>query len=136
MDKISKKHRSWNMSQIPNKNTAPEKIVRSILHKLGYRFRLHRKDLPGSPDIVLPKHRTVIFVHGCYWHRHEGCKYAYNPKTRKAFWQNKFNENINRDKNTKKSLQRLGWRVIIIWECQSKNTNSLILLLNKSLNKR
>ncbi|MBU1162905.1 MAG: DNA mismatch endonuclease Vsr, partial [Proteobacteria bacterium] len=86
MDIISKEKRSWNMSRIRGKDTKPEIIVRSMLHRMGYRFRLHRKDLPGKPDIVLPKYKTVIFVHGCFWHRHKGCKYAYTPKSRVKFW--------------------------------------------------
>ena len=94
--------RSRNMSAIKSKNTKPEIAVRKLLHSMGYRFRLHRKDLPGSPDIVLPKYKTVIFVHGCFWHRHENCKYASTPKTRQEFWEAKFRENINRDKIIKK----------------------------------
>jgi DNA mismatch endonuclease (patch repair protein) len=85
------------MSRIKDRNTKPEIIVRKALHRLGYRFRLHRKDLPGRPDIVLPKYKTVIFVHGCYWHRHKGCKYAYTPKSRVEFWERKFKENSERD---------------------------------------
>jgi DNA mismatch endonuclease (patch repair protein) len=92
-DTISPARRSWNMSRIRSKNTKPEIVVRSTLHKMGFRFRLHRKDLPGTPDIVLPKHNTVIFVQGCFWHRHQGCKYAYTPKSRAEFWEKKFAEN-------------------------------------------
>ena len=121
MDKISKEKRSWNMSRIRSKDTEPEKQVRSLLHQLGYRFRLHHKDLPGHPDIVLPKYRTVIFVHGCFWHRHSKCKYAYTPKSRQEFWKKKFLENIHRDKDNVQVLKQLGWRVEIIWECQTKN---------------
>ena len=93
LHKVSEQ-RSRNMSAIKSKNTKPEIAVRKLLHSMGYRFRLHRKDLPGSPDIVLPKYKTVIFVHGCFWHRHENCKYASTPKTRKEFWEKKFRENI------------------------------------------
>ena len=96
--------RSRNMSAIKSKNTKPEIKVRKALHSMGYRFRLHKKDLPGSPDIVLPKYKTVIFVHGCFWHRHQNCKYASNPKTRREFWEKKFKENIERDKKTQKIL--------------------------------
>ena len=106
MDRISKEHRSWNMSRIKGKNTKPEIIVRKMLHRMGYRFRIHRKDLPGRPDIVLPKHKTVIFVHGCFWHRHKDCKYAYNPKSRVEFWQKKFRDNVNRFKTVEKSLKK------------------------------
>jgi DNA mismatch endonuclease, patch repair protein len=121
MDNISKKKRSWNMSQIKGKNTKPELKVRSLLHSMGYRFRLHRKDLPGKPDIVLPKYKTAIFVHGCFWHRHSMCKYAYTPKSRVEFWESKFRNNIKRDEVNIKKLRGLGWNVVIIWECQTKN---------------
>ena len=113
--------RSRNMSAIKSKNTKPEIAVRKLLHSMGYRFRLHRKDLPGSPDIVLPKYKTVIFVHGCFWHRHENCKYASTPKTRKEFWENKFKENVIRDKSHQKKLSGIGWKIIIVWECEIKD---------------
>ena len=112
--------RSRNMSAIKSKNTKPEIAVRKLLHSMGYRFRLHRKDLPGSPDIVLPKYKTVIFVHGCFWHRHENCKYASTPKTRKEFWENKFDENVKRDNLNQANLSLKGWKIIILWECQLK----------------
>ena len=112
--------RSRNMSAIKSKNTKPEIAVRRLLHSMGYRFRLHRKDLPGSPDIVLPKYKTVIFVHGCFWHRHKNCKYASTPKTRQEFWEAKFRENINRDNLNQANLSLKGWKIIIIWECQLK----------------
>jgi DNA mismatch endonuclease (patch repair protein) len=120
MDTISSEHRSWNMSRIKNRDTKPELIVRSLLHHKGYRFRLHRKDLPGKPDIVLPRFNKIILVHGCYWHRHKGCKLAYNPKSRVNFWQNKFNQNIKRDKVVQKELTQMGWQVYVIWECETK----------------
>ena len=125
MDKLTKEHRSWNMSQIRGKDTSPEKAVRSLLHRLGYRFRLHCKVLPGQPDIVLPRFQAVIFVHGCYWHRHKGCRYAYTPKTRIKFWQRKFDENVERDERTLKSLRKLGWHVLVVWECQISNEETL-----------
>ena len=112
--------RSRNMSAIKSKNTKPEIAVRKLLHSMGYRFRLHRKDLPGSPDIVLPKYKTVIFVHGCFWHRHNNCKYATTPKTRKEFWENKFEENVKRDNLNQANLTLKGWKIIILWECQLK----------------
>ena len=117
--------RSRNMSAIKSKNTKPEIAVRKLLHSMGYRFRLHRKDLPGSPDIVLPKYKTVIFVHGCFWHRHENCKYASTPKTRKEFWENKFNCNKKRDQKIQKEIIDLGWKFIIIWECEARNIQPL-----------
>ena len=113
--------RSRNMSAIKSKNTKPEIIVRKLLHSKGYRFRLHKKDLPGSPDIVLPKYKTAIFVHGCFWHRHQNCKYASTPKTRQEFWEAKFRENINRDKKHQENLSSMGWKIIIVWECEIKD---------------
>ena len=110
--------RSRNMSAIKSKNTKPEIKVRKVLHSMGYRFRLHSKNLPGSPDIVLPKYKTVIFVHGCFWHRHQNCKYASTPKTRQEFWNKKFNENINRDKINQENLSSKGWKIIVVWECE------------------
>ena len=124
MNKISDQ-RSRNMSAIKSKNTKPEIAVRKMLHALGYRFRLHRKDLPGSPDIVLPKYKTVIFVHGCFWHRHENCKYASTPKTRKEFWNKKFKENIKRDLEIQDKIKNLDWRSVVIWECETKNIGNL-----------
>jgi len=118
--------RSRNMSAIKSKNTRPEIVVRKFLHSKGYRFRIHRKDLPGSPDIVLPKYKTVVFVHGCFWHRHEGCKYKTNPKTRKEFWENKFNQNIKRDRNNFKELKKLNWKVLVIWECELNSLQEII----------
>ena len=117
MHKVSEQ-RSRNMSAIKSKNTKPEIKVRKILHSMGYRFRLHSKGLPGSPDIVLPKYKTVIFVHGCFWHRHENCKYASTPKTRQEFWEAKFRENINRDKLNQENLSSKGWKIIVVWECE------------------
>lgn len=119
MDTISKERRSWNMSRIRSANTSPERTVRSLLHAAGYRFRLHSRNLPGKPDIVLPKYKAVVFVHGCFWHRHKGCEYAYTPKTRTEFWQQKFDENVERDKRVLRSLRQKGWRCLIIWECQT-----------------
>lgn len=133
MDRLSKEHRSWNMSKIRGKNTLPEKAVRSLLHQLGYRFRIHRQDLPGSPDIVLPRFRAIIFVHGCFWHRHPGCKYAYAPKSRIDFWLRKFDDNIRRDKQSLQSLRRLGWRVLVVWECQTIDQKTLAKRLNRFL---
>ena len=129
--------RSRNMSAIKSKNTKPEIAVRKLLHSMGYRFRLHRKDLPGSPDIVLPKYKTVIFVHGCFWHRHENCKYASTPKTRQEFWEAKFRENINRDKLNQENLSSKGWKIIIIWECEIKNKKiNLEQIFKKVIKKR
>ena len=117
--------RSRNMSAIKSKNTKPEIKVRKLLHSMGYRFRLHSKDLPGSPDIVIPKYKTVIFVHGCFWHRHENCKYASTPKTRKEFWNKKFTENKKRDSEIQEKIKILDWRSVVIWECETKNIENL-----------
>ncbi len=121
-DRLTKEHRSWNMSRIKSTNSKPEIVVRSLLHRMGYRFRLHRKDLPGKPDIVLPKYKTIIFVHGCFWHRHINCKYAYTPKTHTDKWLQKFLKNTERDKKAKKQLELLGWKVNVIWECETKDS--------------
>lgn len=125
MDIVTKEKRSEMMSRIRGKDTRPEKQVRSMLHGLGYRFRIHRRDLPGNPDIVLPKYRTVVFVHGCFWHQHRGCKYAYKPKSRVEFWQKKFRENVERDKLKTKTLKKLGWRVVVVWECELQSREKL-----------
>jgi DNA mismatch endonuclease (patch repair protein) len=118
MDRLSPERRSWNMSRIRGRDTTPERQVRSLLHRLGFRFRVHVARLPGKPDIVLAKHRTVIVVHGCFWHRHATCKFAYVPKSNTDFWSKKFSENVARDRRTSTSLKRLGWRVITVWECE------------------
>ncbi|MBI9080169.1 MAG: DNA mismatch endonuclease Vsr [Pseudodesulfovibrio sp.] len=119
-DTISKERRSWNMSRIKGKDTGPELILRSLLHREGFRFRLHDPKLPGHPDIVLKKYESVIFVNGCYWHRHQKCPKATTPKTRTSFWLNKFAETVERDKRKCAELEELGWNVIIVWECQLK----------------
>ena len=113
--------RSEIMSRIRGRDTKPELIVRRIAHGLGFRFRLHRKDLPGRPDIVFPRHQAVIVVHGCFWHRHPGCKHASSPKTRVRYWQNKFEDNVVRDKRNETALRDLGWKVMLIWECETKD---------------
>ncbi|MBA3648843.1 MAG: DNA mismatch endonuclease Vsr [Chitinophagales bacterium] len=120
MDVHDKRTRSFNMSRIRSKNTKPELIVRSFLHKNGFRFRLHDKKLPGKPDIVLKKYRTVIFVHGCFWHGHKGCKYFVVPKTRTEWWLQKINRNREVDKGVLKKLQKENWKIINIWECAFK----------------
>ena len=126
VDRLTPERRSWNMARIRSRDTAPEKIVRSTLHRAGYRFRLHSTQLPGRPDIVLPKHRTVVFVHGCFWHRHKRCRFAYTPKSRVAFWNEKFFRNVERDRQNVASLRRLGWRVITVWECEAASANKWI----------
>lgn len=118
MDHLDSRARSENMRSIRSRNTAPEIAVRSLLHRLGYRFRLHVKDLPGKPDIVLPKYGKVIFVHGCFWHQHPRCKQIRAPKTRVFYWVPKFEKNRQRDKLHCRSLRELGWEPIIVWECE------------------
>jgi DNA mismatch endonuclease (patch repair protein) len=125
MDKLTPQHRSWNMSKIRSANTKPEIIVRSLLHRMGYRFRLHRKDLPGKPDIVLPKFKAIIFVHGCFWHRHTNCRYAYMPKSKQEFWETKFKSNVERDNKVRKQLEEKGWKNLIIWECELLDIESV-----------
>lgn len=118
--------RSRIMKAVGRTDTKPEMIVRRSLHALGLRFRLHRKDLAGTPDIVLPKFRTVIFVHGCFWHRHEGCSKASMPKTRVDFWTAKFLQNVARDRRNEDLLRHANWRVITIWECETRNRDNLV----------
>ena len=121
MDTFSTTKRSQIMRRVRSKDTIPEKTVRSLLHRLGFRFRLHRKDLPGKPDIVLPKHKTVVFVHGCFWHRHVGCARATTPASRKDYWLPKFQRTVWRDKANQEELRQLGWNVIVVWECELRD---------------
>ncbi len=125
MDLFSKRTRSRIMSHISGKNTKPEILVRSLLHRMGYRFRIHKKDLPGRPDICLPKHKKVIFVHGCFWHGHENCPRSKRPTTNVEFWNKKIDGNIERDKENIKKLRRLGWQTLTIWTCEIKNQEEL-----------
>lgn len=133
MDKLTPELRSRNMSRIRSRDTGPEKRVRALLHRMGYRFRLHRKDLPGKPDIVLPRHQTAILVHGCYWHRHPDCRFSYTPKSNRQFWENKFRENTARDARQLRELTTLGWRALIIWECETRNPEVLSERLRREL---
>ena len=116
-DTLSPRERSERMSRIRGKDTAPELALRKALHALGLRYRLHAK-LPGKPDIVLPRHSAVVFVHGCFWHRHRGCRIATTPKSNTAFWREKFDRNVARDKRVRRQLRAAGWRVFVAWECQ------------------
>lgn len=119
-DKLTLEKRSWNMSRIKGKDTKIEVEVRKYLFSKGYRFRKNDKRYPGKPDIVLPKYHVAIFVHGCFWHRHEGCKDATTPKTRTEFWLEKFDKNVKNDQIKQEKLRNLGWKVIVIWECELK----------------
>jgi len=132
-DRISPETRSKTMSRIRGKNTKPELRVRSLVHRLGYRFRLHRKDLPGKPDLVLPRHRKVIFVHGCFWHAHAGCVRATRPTSRVEFWDAKLNGNVARDAATALALTEAGWKVLTIWECELKDEVKLTKRLRRFL---
>jgi len=113
------------MSRISGKDTKPEILVRSLLHRMGYRFRLHKKELPGKPDITLPKHKKVIFVHGCFWHGHENCPRSKRPSTNVVFWNKKINGTIERDKQNIQNLENLGWKTLILWTCEIKNHDVL-----------
>ena len=121
MDIVDSATRARMMSGIRGKNTVPEMLVRRFLHARGYRYRVHRRDLPGKPDLVLPRLKVCIFVHGCFWHRHPGCVYATTPKTRPEFWSEKFHKNVKRDLANIDALEAAGWNVLIVWECHLKN---------------
>lgn len=124
-DKISRKRRSANMSRIRGRDTKPELIVRSTTHRMGYRFRLHHKALPGKPDLVFPKYRKVIFVHGCFWHRHPQCSNAVMPRSNTNFWSKKLLGNVERDQRHHSELKALGWDVLVVWECEIANETLL-----------
>lgn len=133
-DVFTQDKRKWIMSRVQKMHTKPEKIVRSFLHKLGYRFRLQRKTLPGNPDIVLPRYKTVIFVNGCFWHGHENCRKGRRPDTNKNFWNEKIDKNIQRDQKNYQKLRSEGWRVLVIWECETKSGETLLEKLRQYLN--
>lgn len=122
MDHLDTKARSRLMGRIRCKDTKPEMVVRRIAHRLKFRFRLHRRDLPGSPDLVFPGRRKVVFVHGCYWHRHPGCRLAYEPKTNVEFWTRKFAANVARDQRALVDLRKEGWDTLVIWECEATDS--------------
>lgn len=132
-DTVSPAVRSRMMSRIRGKDTAPEKAVRSLLHKSGFRFRLHRRDLPGRPDLALPKYNTVIFVHGCFWHAHNGCRFYNDPKTNPVFWKEKLSTNVARDRKNMGSLSAMGWRVLVVWECAIRDKDDLTSLRNSMI---
>lgn len=125
VDQVSKERRSWNMARIHSNDTRPEIQVRSILHRMGYRFRLHNQRLPGKPDIVLARHRIVIFVHGCFWHQHKNCRRANMPKSNQAYWKAKLQRNLRRDATNLRVLRSLGWRPIVVWECELRDPSRL-----------
>ena len=125
MDKLDPEHRSWNMARVHGKNTGPEMRVRRIAHRLGLRFRLHRPDLPGKPDLVFPRHGVAVFVHGCFWHRHADCSRASIPATRRDFWEAKFEANVARDEKQQAALAGAGWTVLVLWECELKDERKI-----------
>lgn len=131
-DRVSSAKRSEIMRAVRSRNTSPERKVRSVAHNLGLRFRIHRKDLPGSPDLLFPKRRTALFVHGCFWHRHENCSRATTPKTNTEYWTRKFINNVERDRGNKRKLEAKGWRVLIIWECETNTRKSIETFLTKN----
>ena len=124
-DVLTPAQRRRNMQAIRGRDTAPEMIVRRMIHGMGFRYRLHRRDLPGCPDIVLPRLRRAILVHGCFWHQHPGCVYATRPAPRPAFWAAKLKGNADRDKRVTRALRRLGWRILVVWECQTRDAPRL-----------
>jgi DNA mismatch endonuclease (patch repair protein) len=132
-DVFSKEKRSWLMGRVKGRDTKPEILVRSFVHRMGYRFRIHRRDLPGNPDIVFPRHGKVIFVHGCFWHGHEGCPRSKRPTTNKSFWNAKLDGNIERDKRIRRALQRMGWKVFVVWQCEMQEPEKLLLKLERIL---
>lgn len=129
MDKIDPERRSRNMARVRGKNTGPEMRVRRIAHRMGLRFRLHRADLPGKPDLVLPRHHVAVFVHGCFWHRHTNCRRASMPRTREDFWRAKFDATVARDQRQKSALIELGWTVVVLWECELNDDARIVEML-------
>ncbi|MBY2942813.1 DNA mismatch endonuclease Vsr [Rhizobium leguminosarum] len=134
MDKLDPERRSRNMARVQAKNTGPEMRVRRIAHRLGLRFRLHRADLPGKPDLVFPRHGIAVFVHGCFWHRHVDCKRASIPATRLEFWEKKFKANVARDLKQQTALEASGWTVLVFWECELKDESSIEERLRSATN--
>lgn len=136
VDIVTPARRSQIMSRIRGKGTKPELLVRSAAHRLGFRFRLHQKQLPGSPDLVFPGRKTALFVHGCFWHRHQDCPHCYVPKSNILFWREKFKKNVLRDERVRAGLEEMGWRVSVIWECETADSNALRKKLKRLLGRR
>ena len=135
-DRLTSKRRSWLMSRVRSKDTTPELIVRRLVHAIGHRFRLHRSDLPGKPDLVLPRHKKIIFVHGCFWHRHKGCRKAGVPKSRTAFWVGKFENNVKNDARNIGILKKRRWKVLVVWQCQTTDRDKLEKRLRRFLDEQ
>ncbi|MBZ9770352.1 DNA mismatch endonuclease Vsr [Mesorhizobium sp. CA6] len=125
MDRLSPERRSYLMSRVRSKDTTPEMVVRKLVHRLGYRFRLHSCSLPGKPDLVFPSRKKIIFVHGCFWHRHLGCAKATVPKSHTDFWQEKFDKNVRRDQHLVTELSAQGWEIMVVWQCETNDGDSL-----------
>ena len=121
------------MSRVRNRDTKPEKVVRSLLHAMGHRFRLHRRDLPGNPDIVLPKHKKVVFIHGCFWHGHTGCRRSARPTSNVEFWNTKIDTNVARDATAQNELAALGWKHLVVWQCEMRDLRTLTNKLEQFL---
>jgi DNA mismatch endonuclease (patch repair protein) len=132
-DVFSKEKRSWIMGRVRRRDTKPEIMVRSFVHRMGYRFRIHRRELPGSPDILLPRHGKAIFVHGCFWHGHKRCPRSKRPTTSKPFWNKKLDGNVGRDERFRRALQRMGWKVLVVWECETRAPEKLLRKLVRFL---
>ena len=132
-DHLTPIERSAQMRRIRKRDTKPELIVRRLVHALGLRFRLYRGDLPGTPDLVLPRHRSVIFVHGCFWHQHTGCRLARQPKTRLDYWIPKLARNVERDLHARTALEQAGWQCLVVWECETRDREALRATLRRSL---
>ena len=132
-DVFTKEKRSWVMSRVKGRDTKPEMLVRSFVHRMGYRFRIHRRDLPGNPDIVLLRYSKVIFVHGCFWHGHKRCPRSKRPVTNKNFWNKKLDANIERDRRFRKELRRMGWKLLVVWQCETHNPEKLLEKLERFL---
>ncbi|HEY3374646.1 MAG TPA: very short patch repair endonuclease [Candidatus Aquicultor sp.] len=132
-DVFDKEKRSWIMSRVTGKDTKPEMVVRRAVHGLGYRYRLHGKNLPGHPDLVLTRHKKIVFVHGCFWHGHEGCKRSKRPSSNTQFWNEKIDKTMRRDIKVEEELKALGWNVLVVWECETKNPEELMRKLERFL---
>jgi DNA mismatch endonuclease (patch repair protein) len=135
VDHVAPEKRSLIMAAVRSKNTKPEMAVRRLVHGLGYRYRLHAKELPGHPDLAFPSRKKIVFVHGCFWHRHPRCRYATSPKTRVAFWNEKFEKNVARDRRDRRALKKAGWAVMIVWQCELKNLERLARRIDDFLKK-
>ena len=133
MDTLTTSQRSANMARIRSRHTAPELAVRRLAHRLGFRFRLHRRDLPGVPDLTFPGRQKVIFVNGCFWHRHAGCKFACKPKSNVEFWSRKFRVTVRRDARVREKLKAMGWGILTVWECETKDHSKLTASLRRFL---